>query len=140
MNILLADDQPRVRFALRILLEQQTDWKVVGEAVNAAELLDQLACIHPDLVLLDGELPGLEYPAHLRSIRTSCPAVCIIALSESLPGAANGNSDRVDAVASKAHSPDHLLAVIRDCLAGRSPLDLLPAPSTRVQKVDSPGD
>jgi DNA-binding NarL/FixJ family response regulator len=117
MNILLADDQPRVRFALRILLEQQPNWKVVGEAATATELLDLVAPAHPDLVLLDGDLPGLDSPAHLRVIRALCPGVCIIALSESLPNATNGRAARADAYASKAHSPDHLLEVIRGCRA-----------------------
>ena len=59
MRILLADDQPKVRFALRALLEQQPGLKVVGEAVNADDLVTQTQESCPDVLLLDWELPGL---------------------------------------------------------------------------------
>ncbi len=39
MNIVVAEDQKRIRTALRVLLEQQAGWAVVGEASNASELL-----------------------------------------------------------------------------------------------------
>ena len=41
MRILLADGQPRVRFAMRVLLERQPGVEVVGEAVDAEDLLAQ---------------------------------------------------------------------------------------------------
>ncbi len=59
MRILLADDQTRVRFALRVLLERQPGLAVVGEATNSRDLLDQINATRPDTVLLDWELPGL---------------------------------------------------------------------------------
>ncbi len=59
MQILLADNQPRVRLGLRVLLERQPGFKVVGEAVNAEELLARMEAGRPDLVLLGWELPGL---------------------------------------------------------------------------------
>jgi DNA-binding NarL/FixJ family response regulator len=58
MRILLADDQPKVRFALRVLLERQPGLKVVGEAADADDLLAQMETACPDLVLLAWELPG----------------------------------------------------------------------------------
>ena len=39
MRILLADDQPKVRFAQRVLLERQSDLEIVGEAVDVEDLL-----------------------------------------------------------------------------------------------------
>jgi DNA-binding NarL/FixJ family response regulator len=60
MHILLADDQPRVRFALRVLLERRSGFDVAGEAVNARELFVHVETIHPDLVLLGWELPGVR--------------------------------------------------------------------------------
>jgi DNA-binding NarL/FixJ family response regulator len=65
MQILLADDQKKVRSALRLLLEQQPDLEILGEAVDTTGLLDWVRAAHPDLVLLDWELPGLPAVALL---------------------------------------------------------------------------
>jgi DNA-binding NarL/FixJ family response regulator len=119
MNILLADDQSRVRFALRILLEQQPGWKVVGEATDARELIAQSVHHQPDLVLLDGDLPGLERNDWLPALRKIIPGICIIALSEEQPIDAFDPAATADAFASKANPPEYLLAVIRNCMERR---------------------
>jgi DNA-binding NarL/FixJ family response regulator len=116
MNILLADDQSRVRFALRILLEQQPDWKITGEACDANELFSQVENQRLDLVLIDGELPGLDVSNCLNVLRQKFPHLCIIALSEGLPKHPSNPNQYFDAYSSKANPPEYLLAVIRSCL------------------------
>jgi CheY-like chemotaxis protein len=59
MRILIADDQERVRFALRVLLAQQPGVQVVGEAANGEALLAQASAVAADLALVDWELPRL---------------------------------------------------------------------------------
>ena len=71
MRILIADDQPKVRFAMRVLLDRQPGLVVVGEAVHADSLLAQAAKACPDLVLLDWELPGLPVTDLLVALRSS---------------------------------------------------------------------
>ncbi len=115
MNILLADDLMRVRFALRVLLEQQPGWKVVGEAANAEEMLDKAKAACPDLVLLDGDLPDLDSAERLRRLRQSCPQVRIVALTEQQPLPNNHPAASSDAFASRAYPPERLLGVIRSC-------------------------
>jgi DNA-binding NarL/FixJ family response regulator len=56
MRIILADDQPKVRLGLRLLLEQEEWASVVGEAVEAESLLALAEVAQPDLVLLDWSL------------------------------------------------------------------------------------
>jgi len=56
MRILLADSRAKVRFALRVLLERQPGFQVVGEVATPQDLPSQTASLHPDLVLLDWEL------------------------------------------------------------------------------------
>lgn len=119
MKILLADDQSRVRFALRVLLEQQPEWKVVGEAVDARELIAQAVHNVPDLVLLDGDLPGLERNDWLPALRKIIPGICIIALCEEQPLDVFDPVASSDAFASKANPPEYLLAVIRNCMEKR---------------------
>jgi DNA-binding NarL/FixJ family response regulator len=60
MRVLLADDQPALRSAVRFLLEQEPDLSIVGEVGDVAGLMERVAALHPDLLLLDWELPGLN--------------------------------------------------------------------------------
>lgn len=113
MNIILADQQYRVRYALRVLLEQQRDWKVIGEASNAEELITQLQHITPDLILIDSELPGTDTVNCILSIRQVCPKARIVSLSEESPAALQNQGAAADAYTSKANSPTHLLSIIQ---------------------------
>lgn len=115
MHILLADNQPRVRFALRVLLERQPGLEVVGEATEAEELLAQAEAACPDLVLLGWELPGLAAVGSLAALRRACPKICVIALS-GLPEARRAALDAgADAFVSKTDPPGRLLEVIESC-------------------------
>ncbi len=116
MNILLADDQTRVRHALRILLEQQPGWRVIGEAASTGELLDQAKNQHLDLILLDGELPGIYEKDAFHFIQQACPRARIVALIEPQPTALAKSYLKADAYVTKVNSPQYLLSVIRKCL------------------------
>jgi DNA-binding NarL/FixJ family response regulator len=115
MRILLADDQARVRFALRVLLAQQPDIEVVGEASCADDLAALLMATRPDLALLDWELPGLAEDGGLPALRKLYPRLAITVLS-SRPGARRAaQAAGADAFVSKGDPPERLLAAIADC-------------------------
>ncbi|MFJ6692703.1 response regulator [Streptomyces sp. NPDC091294] len=59
-TVLIADDQPLQRFGFRMLLESQDDMAVVGEASNGAEATRMTTELHPDVVLMDVRMPGLD--------------------------------------------------------------------------------
>ncbi|AZM61414.1 MULTISPECIES: response regulator [unclassified Streptomyces] len=59
-TVLIADDQPLQRFGFRMLLESQDDMTVVGEASNGSEAIRMTAELHPDVVLMDIRMPGLD--------------------------------------------------------------------------------
>jgi two-component system, NarL family, nitrate/nitrite response regulator NarL len=62
-RILIADDHPVFRHGLRMLLEAEPDFTVVGEAADGAEVIKRLPQLKPDLLLLDLAmplLPGME--------------------------------------------------------------------------------
>ena len=81
MNIIVADRQDRVRFALRILLERMLGQKVMGEASNASELSILAARTNPDILLLEWELPGLEAAAGLQELLQLHPKLMVIVTS-----------------------------------------------------------
>jgi DNA-binding NarL/FixJ family response regulator len=122
MRILLADNQARVRFALRALLDQQPGLTVVGEASEVGDTLLQVKTVQPDLVLLDWDLRGSWNNLHLLvgvtelllALHKVCPAVKIIALSarpELRPAILAAG---VDAFVSKTDPPERLLAAIQE--------------------------
>lgn len=58
MRALLIDDERLARAELRRLLAAHPEIEIVGEAVNAAEGLQQIAALKPDLIFLDVQMPG----------------------------------------------------------------------------------
>jgi len=113
MRILLADDQSNIRFALRALLERQTDTQVVGEAANSESLLSQVQAACPDLVLLDWNLPGAAADELLPTLRDACPDLSVIALSGQLEARRAALAAGADAFVGKTDPPETLLAAIR---------------------------
>ena len=113
MRILLADDQPKIRFALRLLLEREPGLDVVGEAAEAESLLAQLEATQPDVVLLDWELPGLSAIGGLPALRAVCPQLRVIALSGRLEARQAALAAGADAFVSKSKPPSQLIATLR---------------------------
>jgi len=117
MRVFLADDQPRVRSALRLLLEQDPQLSVVGEAAAAEGLLAQVRAAHPDLLLLDWELPGLQAANPLLpALRALYPRLSVIALSGRPEARRAALAARADAFVSKGDPPERLLAAVNGCM------------------------
>lgn len=112
MRILLADDQPEVRSALRLLLEQGDGMAVVGEVAEANELFTKLEAACPDVVLLDWELPDLQAAESLGELRSRCPRLLVIALSGRPEARHASLAAGADAFVSKGDTPEVLLATV----------------------------
>lgn len=111
-RVLLADDLAAVRSALALLLEQEIDLRVAGQASDAASLLQAVADEPPDVVLLDWELPGMPADQLVRELRRSHPPICIIALSSRLEAETAAMHAGVDAFINKGHPPENVLAAL----------------------------
>ena len=116
MRVLLADDQLTVRSALRLLLEQEADFQVVGETADTTGLLLAVTQKAPELVLLDWELPGLPPVQLLRLLRYERPFLKIIAMSSRPEAHQAALAAGVEAFVSKSEPPERVLAVIRGLL------------------------
>jgi DNA-binding NarL/FixJ family response regulator len=81
MRVMVADDQPDVRSALRLMLEEKPGITQVLEVSSSQELILGLKSSCPDLVLLDWELPGTKPDELIKSLRRLCSRVRVIALS-----------------------------------------------------------
>ena len=73
IHILVADDHPIVREGLVAILSTQADFQVVGEAGNGDEVVRQVETLHPDVILLDLEMPGVDGVEALGLIRQAHP-------------------------------------------------------------------
>lgn len=81
LRLFLVDDHAVVREGLRLVLEDQADLEVVGEASNAEAAPDAIVETQPDVVLMDvsmGKVDGIEATAR---VTTRCPQTRVIILS-----------------------------------------------------------
>ncbi|MFF5844536.1 response regulator [Streptomyces massasporeus] len=134
-TVLIADDQPLQRFGSRMLLESQDDMSVVGEAANGSEAVRMAAELHPDVVLMDIRMPGLDGIEATRRItaagdRTRILIVTTFDLDEyAYAGLRAGASGFLV----KDAQPEELLAGIRAVATG----DAVVAPSLTRRLLDA---
>ena len=117
MRILLADEQPKVRFAIHVLLKPRAELKVVSEATNAEELLAQIPKSNPDVLILDWRLPGLEEIGSLARLKKNYPGLYIVILSGRPELGQTALDAGADDFVSKIDPPENLLGAIAACVA-----------------------
>lgn len=81
IRVLLADDHPMLRDGVRGLVDDQTDMKLVGEASNCHEAVDQFRKLRPDITLLDLQMPEMNGIDSMLAIRREFPDARIIVLT-----------------------------------------------------------
>ncbi len=104
-RVFLADSQPQVRSALRLLL-LDLKMQVVGEAAGWPSALPQARAAHPDMLLVDWDLLSEGAGAALAELRLACPAVRVVVLSSRLEARQAALSAGVDLFISKGEAPD----------------------------------
>lgn len=82
IRVLLVDDHTIVREGLRALLARRKDIEVIGEAGDGKEALAQVAALHPDVVLMDIEMPGTDGMTATEKIRQSFPETRVLILTQ----------------------------------------------------------
>lgn len=81
MRIMIADDHGIVRQGLRGLLEKETDLEVVGEVSDGHAAVETAKRLHPDLIIMDITMPGLNGIDATRQILKDDPHTKVIVLS-----------------------------------------------------------
>ncbi len=81
VTILLVDDQQLMREGLRTLLELESGLRVVGEASQGQEALDQYASLQPDVVLMDVRMPVMDGVESTRQLMSQWPRCRVIILT-----------------------------------------------------------
>lgn len=78
VSVLIADDHPVYRSGLRILLEKIEPLRVVGEAGSGVEALTMAQELHPQLVLMDVNLPGITGIEATKTLASRHPDIAVI--------------------------------------------------------------
>ena len=81
IRILLADDHTIMRNGLRLLLERQPGFQVIGEAADGRETVEMTDTLRPDVVVLDIAMPNLNGIEAARQIASKLPAIALVILS-----------------------------------------------------------
>lgn len=81
IRILVVDDHPVLRAGVAAMLGNHDDMAVVGEASNGAEALAQFRALHPDVVVMDLQMPGMNGVDATAAIRSEAPSAKILVLT-----------------------------------------------------------
>ncbi len=87
ISVLLVDDHTLVRQGLKLLLSQDPEISILGEAANGLEALEQVARLHPDVVLMDLMMPEMDGVTAIAHLRKDFPETEVIALTSVLEDA-----------------------------------------------------
>src|SRR5690349_1947121 len=81
IRIILADDHAVMRRGLRLVLEEQPDFEVVGEASDGREAVSLVESLKPDVAVLDISMPNMNGIEAARQIAGKQQGVSIVVLS-----------------------------------------------------------
>ncbi len=81
IKIVIVDDHPMMRMAVRFAIEAENDMYVCGEAVNGERALALIETIQPDVVVMDLLMPKMDGLQAIERIRTKHPLVRVLVLS-----------------------------------------------------------
>lgn len=112
-RILLADDNPGLRAALRLLLETRLEFELIVEARDMEHVLAQVEDSRPDCVILDWELPGRPIHERASVLRTLVPHLKVIAFSARPESKQTALEDGAEAFFSKSEPPIVILDMIQ---------------------------
>ena len=121
-KILLVDDHPVFRKGLRVLLEDEKDFRIVGEAGDGREAMVKVRELSPDVVVMDITMPNLDGIEATRGIVAESPETKVIALS--IHGGKRFVENMLKAGAAgyilKDSVPEELVAGVRAVLRGET--------------------
>ena len=119
-TVLVVDDHPLMRHGLALLINQQQDMQVCGEAEEAQAAMHAIAQLRPDIMILDISLSGPDGLELLKSIRASNPdlPVLILSMHDEAIYAERALRARANGYIMKQEATEKVLVAVRRILNG----------------------
>jgi DNA-binding NarL/FixJ family response regulator len=134
ISVVLVDDQPLIRAGLRMIVESEPDLRLAGEAEDGASAVALSRELHPDVVLMDVRMPGMDGIEATIAVLAASPETRVVMLTtfdvdgyvyESLRAGASG-------FLLKDVTPERLIEAVRTVASG----DMLLAPTVTRRLVE----
>jgi NarL family two-component system response regulator LiaR len=134
IRVLIADDHGVVRQGLRMYLGSDPELEIIGEARDGAEALKLSHELHPDVVLMDLLMPGMDGIAATAAIRRQVPETEVVALTSVLEDASVVEAVRAGAIGYLLKDTDahELRRAIKAAAAGQ--VQLAPQAAARLMR------
>ena len=115
VRVLIVDDHELTRFSLSLVLQNQQDFELVGLANNGQEAIELVRQQHPDVIILDLQMPIMDGLSASTYIKTIDPNTQILAYSslEDCQTEAMVQTGRIDAFCTKDTDTNALIALVR---------------------------
>ena len=81
IKLLIADDHLIIRQGLRLILETENDFEIVGEASDGAEAVSLCKKLKPNVVLMDLRMPNMDGLTAIEKLRTEQPEIAVVILT-----------------------------------------------------------
>ena len=121
IRVMTVDDHPILREGIASVIEGEGDMVVVGEATNGREAIEAFRRLHPDVTLMDMQMPEMHGVEAIRAIRDEFPTAKIIVLTtfDGDMQALHAMKAGAQAYLLKSSLRKELVETIRTVMAGR---------------------
>lgn len=114
IKILIVDDSAAVRDSLRSILGPHADFKIVGQAVDGLNAIAKANDLHPDVILMDAQMPEMDGVETTRHIKERFPETKVLFSTVHVSHIKEALAARVDGYLLKDSGREKLLRTIRE--------------------------
>ncbi len=116
LKVLVVDDHELTRFSLKLAFSRQDNIELVGLASNGKEAIEMVRRYHPDVIVLDLQMPIMDGWSASTQIKDIEPNTQIIAYSslEDMKYHEDSSTDSLDAFCQKDTATPELIALVRE--------------------------
>lgn len=116
-KVLIVDDNPAIRHAVRSCIEARSDWQVCGEAENGKVATEMVRRLHPRVVILDLSMPVMNGLEAAREIAAVIPRTEMVMFTSHTTGQLLRDAQKVGIKVVLSKEGDHVLDRLLEALA-----------------------